>query len=344
MNLFSLSAFAVNEVDYANEETDVSIEELNYSITLDTSKEDKKIQSTASSTSHSFYAPLGGTLVLDYIGETNPLGQVIFTKVVYLNNEYTLLLQSAFSSNKTEEIIEFLVDQGASAVTETIVKKIADILNKSHLDFVGLIGFSIEVMIFVLSNLAKWDFETAIEESTTGRVKVEFFYSVNPAPPYYLSVRNFEPWNDTYVTVPANYEYSWESNCFALNELSDSCQHQYGDFSYGDANNHIKMCKKCGYIVPLPHEYADELVSADVNKHGKKCTYCGYVSPTGLHRFTWTSLGASQHSGFCSVCEYTRIEKHSSSYDQVAGRCKTCGYSGPIQLNSKFSTDMTLRE
>ena len=43
MNPFSLSAFAVNEVDYANEETDVSIEELNYSITLDTSKEDKKI-------------------------------------------------------------------------------------------------------------------------------------------------------------------------------------------------------------------------------------------------------------------------------------------------------------
>ena len=44
MNPFSLSAFAVNEVDSANEETDGSIEELNYSITLDTSKENRKIQ------------------------------------------------------------------------------------------------------------------------------------------------------------------------------------------------------------------------------------------------------------------------------------------------------------
>ena len=133
MNLFSLSSFAVNEVDSANEETDGSIEELNYSITLDTSKENRKIQSTASSTSHSLYAPLGGTLVLDYIGETNPLGQVVFTKVVYLNNEYTLLLQSAFSSNKTEEIIEFLVDQGVSAVTETFTYWVTSI----YLDVVG---------------------------------------------------------------------------------------------------------------------------------------------------------------------------------------------------------------
>jgi len=344
LNLFSLSAFAINETDAAYEETDACSEELSDNVTLEQTTENNEIQSMASSTPYSFYAPVGGTLVLDYVGEINPWADVIYTKIVYLSNEYTLFLQRTFSSNKTEEVIDFLVDQGMGQVTEIIATGLAEILGQSNMNLLGLVGFSIEVMIFILSNLAQWDFEDAMEESTTGRVKVEFFYSVSAAPPYYMSMRNFEPWNDSYVTVPANYDYNWNSGVFAMNELSDSCQHQYGDWTYGDANNHVKMCQKCGYIVPLPHEYANELVSADVNKHGKRCTYCGYVSPTGLHRFTWTSLGASQHSGFCSVCEYTRIEKHSSSYDPIAGRCKTCGYSGPIQLNSIFSNVMTLRE
>lgn len=207
-----------------------------------------------------------------------------------------------------------------------------------------MIGFYATTLIFVCENLDRWDFEDALKRSTTGKLKVEYIEYYNSTTfPYYLSIRNFEPWDDGLIIVPANYDYKWYPECFAMEELSDVCNHQYSSWISANSSKHAKICEKCGYDVLLSHEYGDAWTSISALKHSKTCIDCGYVSTTP-HHFTWTSLDSYQHRGVCSFCRYIKTETHSASYDQATGRCQKCGYSGSIQLYSIYSDSIVLRE
>lgn len=45
--------------------------------------------------------------------------------------------------------------------------------------------------------------------------------------------------------------------------VSDLCSHQYGDWTDGGEQNHIRKCAQCGLEEQLPHEWAEESRSAD---------------------------------------------------------------------------------
>lgn len=64
------------------------------------------------------------------------------------------------------------------------------------------------------------------------------------------------------------------------------------------------------------------------------CSGCGGY---GTHspdnsRCTYTSNGASTHTVYCSICNYTFTESHSAYYNSLTGECSACGYEGLIQM------------
>lgn len=345
INLFSLSAFAVNETDSIDLESDACTEVSIQEITDDeTETGNNQILQKAVSTQYSFPSLVGGTLLLDYVGDINVLSQNTYTKVVYLNREQTLFFESVYYSDKSDDLLDYLREEGITFITTATIKKIASLIGITLDSCYGIVGFYASTLVFVLENIEKWDFEAALRQSTTKKLKVEYIEYYNSTTfPHYLSIRNFAPWDDGLIVVPKDHDYNWQANVFAMEELSDLCNHQYGAWTSASSSQHVKICQKCGQDVFLSHNYGSECVSTSALQHSKTCVDCGYVlvSP---HLFSWTSLNAYNHSGVCSVCKYSKTETHSLSYDQVSGKCKKCGYSGPIQLNSIFTDAMFMRE
>lgn len=64
-----------------------------------------------------------------------------------------------------------------------------------------LIGTSVAATLFVFQNLETWDLNDAIENSSNGKVKLEYFYSTNIVFPYYQEYQNFEPWDNNKVEI-----------------------------------------------------------------------------------------------------------------------------------------------
>ncbi len=70
------------------------------------------------------------------------------------------------------------------------------------------------------------------------------------------------------------------------------------------------------------------------------CTMCyGLGSHTPTRGTLFTSKGASGHTVYCSVCNYTFTESHSNYYNQTTGRCSACGYTDSIQLSVGDQTE-----
>ena len=169
----------------------------------------------ASATATSFYSSTGGTLELDYTGSFSIFSNVIYTKVVYLPAQQVVYYQNAmYSEDFLDYIISEFVDEGISIITSAVAAKIAAYLGVSTSSVSWLIGGTIGITVWFLQNLDKWDLSDAIDNSTTGKVKLEFYYLQSSFEPYYQEFENFEPWNSSYVDVPEDYDYTWSSGVY----------------------------------------------------------------------------------------------------------------------------------
>ena len=168
-----------------------------------------------SASATSFYTSSGGTLYLDYTGTLNIFSNVIYTKVVYLPAQQVVYYQNAMNKEGfLNYIIDEFLDEGISVISTAVARKIAAYLGVSASSLSWLVGGSIGVTVWILQNLDKWDLSDAIDNSTTGKVKLEFYYLQSAFAPYYQEFKNFEPWNNSYVTVPDNYSYTWSSGVY----------------------------------------------------------------------------------------------------------------------------------
>lgn len=163
----------------------------------------------------------GGTLTLDYTGSLSPISNVIFTKVIYMGNKQVEFYQKGMNS---PTFVTFLVDEligkGVSVITKSVAAKIATALSVPESAVAFLIGTSVAATLFVFQNLETWDLNDAIENSSNGKVKLEYFYSTNIVFPYYQEYQNFEPWDNNKVEIPANYDYDWQSGVYDCEYLS----------------------------------------------------------------------------------------------------------------------------
>ena len=137
---------------------------------------------------------------MDYTGDRSPVSNVIYSKVVYLGKEQVTACDDILNrSGAVEDVIDFAISTGVNIVTDKILTKL---------------GIPLEFFIFVMDNVDRWDFNDAYEQSTTGKLKLEFFTLTSVAPPYYQNIENFEPWNDNAVIIPDDYDYEWVSDTY----------------------------------------------------------------------------------------------------------------------------------
>lgn len=160
------------------------------------------------SASGSIYSKKGGTLTLNYTGSLSPVSNVIYTKVVYMPSEQVEFYQRAMSS---PSFIDWAKGEFIGVITTKGAEAIASYLGIETSATIWLIGLPISATFYILQNLEQWDLNDAIDRSTTGKVKLEFFYLTSSSAPYYQEYENFEPWNSDFVDIPANYTYSYAS-------------------------------------------------------------------------------------------------------------------------------------
>lgn len=335
LNTLAVSIFAAdqNNSDDATVSDETTSQAIMSSSVIDdeTVNLDANDQSSLLSTAAtSFYAPSGGTLRLDYIGQYNVLSQTVYTKVVYLSPYQTTFFLKAFLSENTDTFIDYLKDQVVDEITEDMIDTICNILTIVEKDIAWqIVGFSIDTMIWMLDNLSAWDLDDAVERSTTGKIKIEYYYITQITFPYYQSIENFEPWNSDMIEVPEDYNYEWEANVYDCEYPLPVCEHTYGPWVSKNNNCHVKTCTKCYFEIATMH--TGEYTSIDSNTHRLECTECDDIITT-THSYKWISLNSSQHKGTCSDCGQTKTELHSKNYDETIGKCLTCGYKGAIMI------------
>ena len=170
----------------------------------------------------SFTSTTGGTLTLNYTGKLSPISNVIYTKVIYMSNKQVEFYQKGMNS---PTFITFLKDQligqGVSVITKSVAAKIAVALALPESAVSFLIGTSVSATLFVFQNLETWDLNDAIDRSSNGKVKLEYFYSTNIVFPYYQEHENFEPWDNNRIEVPADYDHNWQSGVYDCEYISE---------------------------------------------------------------------------------------------------------------------------
>ncbi len=176
------------------------------------------VDNTPLAASISFSSTIGGTLNLDYVGDLSPISNVIYTKVVYMDNAQVEFYQRGMNDpNFVTFILDELIGKGVSVITDSVAAEIAAALGISSSAASWLVGTSIAGVLFVCQNLETWDLNDAIDNSSNGKVKLEYFYSTSASFPYYQEYENFEPWDTNRVDVPEDYEYDWQSGVYEFN-------------------------------------------------------------------------------------------------------------------------------
>lgn len=165
---------------------------------------------TLASRSKTITSQLGGTLYLDYTGSINPLGDVIYQKVVYFNAEQTAFFESTMiSTSLTDILVDVIKSNSSDVFTNALVKEIGAVFGISAPTW--LVGSATSVVLALIESMDMMDLSDAVQRSTTGKIYLEYFYSVNSSFPYYMNLQNFEPWNNNTVVVPDDYDYTWST-------------------------------------------------------------------------------------------------------------------------------------
>ena len=176
------------------------------------------IDKTPLAVAKSISAPNGGTMDLDYTGDMSAISNVIYTKVIYMPAEQVVFYQRGMNDvGFIDWITSYVSDEGLSVITATAAKEIAAALGVSTSSVSWLVGLAAGGVVYVLSNLETFDINDAIDRSTTGKLKLEYYYSTSISFPYYMEHENFEPWNNSSADVPADYDYTWNAGEFNYN-------------------------------------------------------------------------------------------------------------------------------
>ncbi len=286
----------------------------------------------------------GGTLLLDYVGEINPISDSIYTSIIYLPATQVVFLQNAAHSETIcDYIVSEFMDKGVSIITHSAALLIASHLGIASAIVEEIIGTSIKFTYWCLTNIEKWDLSSAVSESTTGKIKIVSFYNINSfSSTPYMEFDTFEAWNSSDVEIPENYDYVWLEGVYADTVGDSNCAHTYSSFTSQNSVEHASACINCGNVEKFNHNYQ---TGASVNMlyHKITCTDCGYFK-NERHLCTWKSQDSYVHIGVCRLCDFTKTGYHSENYNQTLGICNTCGFKGAIALRSIFAKTTYVRE
>ena len=227
-----------------------------------------------SSVTTSLYTSTGGTLVLDYVGSYSPFSNVITTKVVYLTTAEVVFYQNALNSNTFRSWLESeIAGAGISYISKAVAAKVAAFLGIPETAVAFLIGKTISFLYWAIDNLESLDLSDAISNSSTGKVKLEFFYLLSSNEPHYMECQNFEPWNSNYVEIPEYYDHKWYENVYDYE--SETCVHNFNEFVNYSSGIHKKYCSLCKCVILDSCNYTCTTYNA--TRHKVTCDDCGYM-------------------------------------------------------------------
>ena len=308
------------------------------------SSQSKLNSQTSLASATSISSDIGGTLLLDYVGDINPISDSIYTSIVYLPATQVVFLQNAIHSETICDYIssEF-IDKGISIITHSVAILIASHLGITPTIVEGIIGTSIIFTYWCLSNIEKWDLSNAISESTTGKIKIVSFYNINSfSSTPYMEFDIFEAWNTSDIEIPEDYDYVWLEGIYADTIGDPNCTHTYSNFSSQNSVEHASACVYCGNVEIFEHNYQTG-ASVNVSYHKTICVDCGH-SKNERHLCVWEPQDSYVHIGECSLCGFLKTGFHSENYNQILGICSTCGFKGAIALRSIHTKTTYVRE
>ena len=126
---------------------------------------------------------------------------------------------AALTASRIQTLLYYLqaekqLSRRTISLVRSILIQLYDYLGVTASSISWLVGGAIGVSVWILQNLDKWDLSDAIDNSTTGKVKLEFYYLQSSFEPYYQEFKNFEPWNSSYVDVPEDYDHKWRAGVY----------------------------------------------------------------------------------------------------------------------------------
>ena len=337
-NVCSISVMGLDDTQVVENVTEDDSHELLYYDDVIYPDIKNEVRAITATSPDPFYCSTKGTLYLVYNGPgfSKPITEL--RRIVYLDREVVLDLKKIYDSQKADEVVEYILGQLDGTITSAIAAGIAKIIGAGT-SVATLIGVAIPTAVFLIKNLERWNFNSALQESTTGKLKV--YSGLHNAEGLYVNFVSYDTWDDGMVTVPDGYNYSWTEGFCDLEGIVDYCDHQFGNWAVEDSSKHVKKCTKCSWEEFDNHSLI--VASGPVGElyHTMECVDCNYTV-THSHTMRWVSMGADTHKGTCTLCNYTKTESHTASYDNVRGLCKKCGYTGPI--SSIMSILLTQRE
>ena len=140
-------------------------------------------------------------------------------------------------------------------------------------------------------------------------------------------------------TIPADeskhqWGTEWESDgeqhwhvCTVCGEAGEKSAHTWSADWKSDSKSHWYECAECGAKKEeAAHTPSETLANSDDGtEHVTKCKVCGYEISAEPHKWKWTEITDTTHSGYCTVegCNVSVTqEKHTFGSD---GKCTLCG-------------------
>ena len=325
-NVCSISVMGLDDTQVVENVTEDDSQELLYYDDVIYADIKNEIRAITATSPDPFSCSTKGTLYLTYNGPNYPQPIIILGRIVYLDRAVVLDLNAIYNSQKADDVVEFILGQVDGVITSAIAAGIAKIIGAAS-SVATLIGIAIPTAVFLIKNLDRWNFNSALQESTTGKLKV--YSGLQNVEGSYVNYVSYDTWDDGMVTVPDGYNYSWEEGYCDLEGIVDYCDHQFGNWTLENSSLHVKKCTKCSWEEFDNHSLI--VASGPVGElyHTMVCVDCNYTV-THSHTMRWVSMGADTHRGTCTLCNYTKTESHAESYDYIKGRCKKCGYTGSI--------------
>lgn len=123
-----------------------------------------------------------------------------------------------------------------------------------------------------------------------------------------------------------SYFESAETGTTESATVSTKCVHVLEDKYTTTAEEHYKLCTKCGdHIGTEAHAFTYD--NTDATKHTFKCSTCEYTG-TAAHTYTYADKDDTQHSATCSVCEGVNNINHKYAEEGTVKQAATCVAKG----------------
>jgi hypothetical protein len=164
---------------------------------------------------------IGGTVYLSKKNSGGLSDNVFYSKIIYLSKDeaFSLLKMKVKGTGSLEDFfISYGVDTGTGIITGSIAAALAKELGLKSGALGWIIGLSVSMVLYMLETSDLANLNEALDASTTGKIRIDYAYSVSSFYPFYMYYIYYYPWNHDYIRIPDGYNYSFSEGVYDINK------------------------------------------------------------------------------------------------------------------------------